>query len=107
MLEMDLGVKEYNGVIVVSSRDLARVFGRRHNNVLRDIRELIRKVNKVDPSFARENFISSKFMNRGKYHPEYLLRKNGFIMLTMGFTGEVPVPNKLHGYFYRGCDKNV
>ena len=39
--EINLGLVIHDGRAVVSSRDIARVFERRHDNVLRDIRNII------------------------------------------------------------------
>ncbi len=38
---MALGLTEQDGKGVVSSRDIARVFEKRHDNVIRDIRNII------------------------------------------------------------------
>jgi phage regulator Rha-like protein len=38
---MALGLTEHDGKAVVSSRDIARVFERRHTIVMRDIRNII------------------------------------------------------------------
>jgi Rha family phage regulatory protein len=63
---------------------VANVFEKRHDNVLRDIREL-----QVSKEFSLFNFEESKYKDeRGKKQPEYLLTKDGFIILCMGYNGE-------------------
>jgi Rha family phage regulatory protein len=89
------GVSEHKGIPVVSSRKVAEVFDKRHDHLLKSIRELIRKVNIVRPSFARENFFRSEYMSRGKVYQHFLLSQDGFTMLCMGFTGENPIDKKL------------
>ena len=69
---------------VVSSRDIARVFEKRHDNVIRDIENL-----ECSKSFSLLNFEESTYeTERGKEYPEYLITRDGFTFLAMGFTGE-------------------
>jgi len=64
--------------------DVATYFDKRHDNVLRDIREI-----EVSDSFRLLNFEESSYLNQqGKQQPMYHITKDGFIFLTMGFTGQ-------------------
>lgn len=79
----NLGVMNYGREVVVSSRDIARVFGKPHNDVLKAIRAL-----DCSPEFNAGNFsliFYKDSMNRDK--PEYLITRDGFAFLAMGFTG--------------------
>ncbi|EHL70238.1 rha family phage regulatory protein [Synergistes sp. 3_1_syn1] len=59
------------------------MFEKRHDNVLRDIKEFI-----VDESFGLLNFEESSYINsQNKEQPEYLMTRDGFTLLAMGFTG--------------------
>ena len=59
------------------------MFEKRHDNVLRDIKEFI-----VDESFGLLNFEESSYINsQNKEQPEYLITRDGFTLLAMGFTG--------------------
>ena len=79
----ELGIVIENNRPVVSSRKVAEVFEKRHDNVLRDIKELI-----VDESFGFLNFEESSYINsQNKEQPEYLMTRDGFTLLAMGFTG--------------------
>ena len=49
---INLGLTEKSGKVFVSSRDIARVFEKRHDHVLRDIREIIER----DPEWGVSNF---------------------------------------------------
>jgi Rha family phage regulatory protein len=71
-------------------------FRRRHDNILRDIRELIEKVERSEERTGKisrlksepPNFIESTYIDsRNKEYPEYLLPKDGFTLLVMGFVG--------------------
>lgn len=69
---------------VVSSRDIARVFEKEHKNVLQSIQNL-----KCPASFTALNFQLSEYEDStGRVLPEYLITRDGFSFLVMGFNGE-------------------
>ena len=72
-----------NNQVVVSSRQVADNFGKQHKDVLESIRGILAAENS-----ATKFFYESTFTNRGKQYPEYLLNRDGFSLLVMGFTGE-------------------
>lgn len=79
----ELGLVIRDSRIVVSSRDVARVFEKDHSKVLRDIRELA-----CSEAFSQANFgLASYNDEQGKSRPEYMITRDGFTMLAMGFTG--------------------
>jgi len=81
---INLGVVEQSGKIVVSSRDVARVFEKQHAHIIRDVRDL-----KISEEFSLSNFGESNYTDtRGKLQPEYLMTRDGFTILAMGYTGE-------------------
>ena len=82
---MHLGLTERDGKAVVSSRDIARVFEKEHRRVLQDIRTIAEN----DPVWGLHNFVQSSYTNeQNKSQPEYLITRDGFILLVMGYTGE-------------------
>lgn len=71
-------------VTVVSSLDVAKTFGKEHNHVIRDIREL-----ECSNEFRQSNFGQSYYLNsQNKKQPMYLITRDGFTLLCMGYTGE-------------------
>lgn len=69
-----------------TSRGIAKRFGKRHKNVIRDIENLI--ANCPDPSFTGLNFEPSTYLDpTGRTLPEYRLTHDGFAFLAMRFTG--------------------
>jgi anti-repressor protein len=79
-----LGVRVSGENVVVSSKDVARVFGKNHDKVLRDIREL-----GCSDDFRLSNFGESSYLNeQNREMPEYLMTRDGFTLLAMGYTGE-------------------
>lgn len=71
-------------VTVVSSLDVSETFGKEHARVLRDIREL-----ECSKEFRLGNFAESYYVNsQNKRQPLYLISRDGFTLLVMGYTGE-------------------
>ena len=82
---MNLGLTERDGKAVVSSRHIARVFEKEHRRVLQDIRTIAEN----DPVWGLHNFVQSSYTNeQNKSQPEYLITRDGFTLLVMGYTGE-------------------
>ena len=72
----------------VSSRYIAKLFNKEHRDVLRAIDKIL-KSDGLSEAFSRCNFARSTYKtNRGKTYREYCLTRDGFVMVTMGFTGE-------------------
>ena len=72
-----------NNQAVVSSRQVAENFGKQHKDVLESIRGILAAENS-----ATKFFRESTFENRGKHYPEYIMNRDGFSLLVMGFTGK-------------------
>lgn len=71
-------------VNVVSSLDISETFGKEHRNVLKDIREL-----QCSDEFRLLNFVQSEYVNLQNHkQPMYLMTRDGFTLLAMGYTGE-------------------
>jgi Rha family phage regulatory protein len=93
----EFGIIEYKGVPVVGSRKVAEVFGKRHDHILRDIEKIIEGLPKIGESdFGLSNFSESTYKNsQGKKQPEYLMNRDGFTFLAMGFTGKKAMKFKI------------
>lgn len=78
-------VKDSN--VVISSKIVAQILEKKHKNVLRDIREL-----GCSEEFGQANFEPvHKTINGvqiGTDVQEYLMTRDGFTLLTFGYTGE-------------------
>ena len=76
---------------VTSSRTIAEEFGKTHGTVMRDIRNLILELKE---SLSEDRIVLYKFVEmlyKDKYEreqPEYLINKDLFVMLVMGYTGK-------------------
>ena len=87
---MESLVKVENNQIVTDSRSVAEHFGKRHN----DVTEVIRKLLATEKSVTKM-FHESKFEYRGQGFPMYLMNRDGFSLLVMGFTGAKALEWKL------------
>lgn len=82
----DIELTINDGVVLVSSRDIAERFGKRHNHVLRAILSKI-ELNPIlgTPKF----FIESEYIDKSnRKSKEYLMTRDGFSFIVMGFTGK-------------------
>ena len=79
-----------NNQIVVSSKDLAEHFNKDHKNILRDIREILSAQNRANEFFHEESYSYN-----GRILPMYLMNRDGFSLLAMGFTGKKALQWKL------------
>lgn len=79
-----------NGEPVASSREVAKRFGKEHKHVLAAIRQILAAENS-----ATKFFHETAFEYRGQRFPEYLMNRDGFALLAMGFTGKEAVTWKL------------
>ena len=72
---------------VVTSFDIAETFERRHDNVLKDIREL-----KCSDEFRLLNFEEISYRDSyDKNQKAYYITRDGFTLLSMGYGGEKAV----------------
>jgi len=81
-----------DGVVVVSSRDVGARFDKRHDNVLRDIEQiLISSELRTLKWFRPTSYVDE----RGRSQSSYLLTRDGFMLLVMGWTGETAFSIKI------------
>lgn len=79
-----------NNQIVVSSKDLAEHFGKAHKDVLENIRNILLAENSANEFFHEESYSYN-----GRILPMYLMNRDGFSLLAMGFTGKKALQWKL------------
>lgn len=80
-----------SGEPVASSRQVAENFGKEHKDTLESIRQILAAEN----SATKSMFYETTFENRGKQYPMYLMNRDGFTLLAMGFTGKAALEWKL------------
>lgn len=87
----ELQVFNFNQVDVVDSREVAELVGKRHDNLIADIRGYIKAMEKsIDLKIqVNDFFIQSTYKDgRGRELPCYLLTKKGCDMVANKMTGE-------------------
>lgn len=102
----DIVLSTQNGEPVASSREIAKRFGKNHRDVLRAIEDILEGVRKIAQTPTEEGlpkngdtpmFFKTEYthpQNHQKY-PMYLMNRDGFSLLAMGFTGKEAVQWKL------------
>lgn len=93
-----IDVRNQDGILVTTSRNVAAVFGKEHYNVLKDIERTISQLPEGQTSDLTSGlFISSVYKTEpnGRDYPEYLITKDGLTLLVMAYTGEKAMAFKL------------
>lgn len=90
----ELVFKGENGQAVTNSLLVAEKFGKEHKHVLDAIRELIKGCaeNSADPLFAETIYENQQ---NGQTYPLFIMNRDGFSLLVMGFTGKKALKFKL------------
>ena len=83
--------RNIDGELVVTSRQVAEDFGKQHQHVTQAIENLI-----SENSLLKSMMMESEYTTeRGRKYKEYLLTRDGFSLLVMGFTGSRALEWKL------------
>ena len=88
--EISVVLDNEHNQLVVSSLQIAEDFGKQHKNVIQSIENLV-----AENSAAKSLFYETTYENRGKQYPMYLMNRDGFSLLVMGFTGKEAMNWKL------------
>ena len=80
-----------SGEPVASSRQIAENFEKRHDHVMRDIDAIKKDV----PNFGEMFFETTVPDSYGREQRAYLMNRDGFTLLAMGFTGKAALEWKL------------
>ena len=83
-MENSIVISENNGELVVSSKQVAESFGKEHSKVVRSI-EGIAKIGDTKCMFYKTFKVNEQ---NGQEYKEFLMNRDGFSLLVMGFTGK-------------------
>lgn len=90
-----------DGHPTTTSNNIADFFEKNHNNVMRDIENVLAVCSK---EFSLLNFEQSTYQNsRGQTYKNYILTRSGFAMIALGFTGEKAI--RFREAYIRGFDE--
>lgn len=85
----EYGLYEKDNQIFCDSLQVAEELNKRHSDVLRAVENIIREDSGLSKNFTQRNFALSTYKDvSGKQNKMYLLTKDGFAIVTMGFTGK-------------------
>lgn len=87
----DIILSTQNGEPVASSRQIAENFGKEHKNVLQTIDNMTAENSALLQMFHLSEYTTSQ----NKKLPMYLMNRDGFSLLVMGFTGKAALEWKL------------
>ena len=87
----DIILSTQNGEPVASSRQIAENFGKEHKDVLRAIENIKAQNCALTSMFFEATYTAGT----GKAYPMYLMKRDGFSLLVMGFTGKAALEWKL------------
>ena len=90
-MENKIKITTSNGELVVSSRQVAENFGKEHSKVIRSI-EGIANFGDTQGMFHKASYVNEQ---NGQEYKEYLMNRDGFSLLVMGFTGKEAMAWKL------------
>ncbi|EQB4340321.1 Rha family transcriptional regulator [Clostridium botulinum] len=94
IFKKEFGLESTEKGVLVSSRIIANKFDKRHAHMLDKIKSLEKYIQPTENS-ARY-FIASQYKDdKGEIRKEYLLTRDGFSLLVMGFTGKKALDWKL------------
>ena len=86
-------VSLHDGRPATTSREVAHYFRKRHDNVVRDIRSIM---DNCPEEFTALNFEVSNYLDQtGRSLPMYIIFRDGFTLLAMGYTGPEAIRFKL------------
>lgn len=81
---MELITINKKNIPTTTSLMVAEVFGKRHCDILRSIKQIY-----IPNEFRLRNFALSSYVNeQGHDQPMYEMTRDGFVLLAMGFTGK-------------------
>lgn len=100
-------VSLHDGRPATTSLEVAKFFGKRHDHVMRGIKDIIDNcaeslsapnfgaANSLK-SFSAHNFVGASYLDEQvKNRPMYIIHRDGFMLLVMGYTGKKALAIKL------------
>lgn len=93
-----INIENKEGNLIVSSREIAKNFGKEHHHVVdaieNKIKNLTHEKSEVENLTTGKSevkisdlFIKDEYEHKGNIYKEYLLTRDGFSFMVMGFTG--------------------
>ena len=84
MMLVQITGKKNEEQLVTTSRAVAEVFEKQHGHVIRDIEDMQKDLSNFGEMYRADEYIDSY----GRKQKMYMMNRDGFSLLAMGFTGE-------------------
>lgn len=84
----EITIKNYKGINVTDSREVAQMIGKQHSNLMRDIRGYEKIISQNSKLNSQDFFIKSTYRGERRLEKCYLLTKQGCEMVANKLTGE-------------------
>ena len=94
--EFGISVLKKDESIVIDSRTVAELFGKMHGDVLKDIKRLLERIEKLENREVLKFYESSYISVQNKKQPMYYLNESAFTLLVMGYTTKNAMQFKLN-----------
>lgn len=93
----EIVLQNKNGEVLASSREVAEKFNKRHDKLTSEIKRMYRDLIGSPQNGGHPFFIESSYENEQNHqlYTEYLMNRDGFSLLVMGFTGKKALEWKL------------
>lgn len=100
-------VSVHDGRPATTSLEVAKFFGKRHDHVMRGIKDIIDNCAEsfsapnfgaanTPQAFSAHNFVGASYLDeQAKNRPMYIIYRDGFMLLVMGYTGKKALALKL------------
>lgn len=88
-------VEILNDEVITTSKQVAEVFGKEHKNVIQNIKNLIENSTAENSALLKMFAEDSYTASNGKKNKMYIMNRDGFTLLAMGFTGSKAIEFKL------------
>ena len=94
--EFGISVLDKDKSVVVSSLSVAKIFEKEHYNVIKDINKLNDELSNCTTNLGAVKFYGTSYTDiQGKKRPMYLLNRDAFTLLVMGYNGKKALNFKL------------
>lgn len=105
IIQQEVVYKTDRGTPVTDSLKVAEVFGKRHDNVLKSIRNICRPQNVGEQTEQSKWFYESSYIDaNGAKRPMFVMNRDGFSLLAMGLTGAKG--NAIQGRIHRTVQRD-
>lgn len=95
-MKKQVNINNTDGILTVSSLQVAKDFEKRHNHIIRDIEKILKTIKTQNGGLTPIFFENTYQAGTGKNYKYYEMTRDGFCLLAMGFTDKKAIQWKLN-----------